>query len=361
MKFKNLNRRHFIKAAMGASAICLVGVPLSSSASDKPSPNQLPRWRGFNLLEKFNGARNQPYRESDFQLMAEWGFDFARLPMSYHCWSKPDNWLQMDENVLKEIDQAVSFGRKHKVHVNLNLHRIPGYCVNPPEEPLNLWKDEKALEAAAYHWQTFARRYKGIPNEKLSFDLINEPSKVEEPDYVRVVTRLVEAIRSEDPGRLIIADGMEYGTKPVFGIKDLQVGQSTRGYGPFQLTHYKASWAAGSDTWPLPAWPYKQTGTDVWDKARLQREVFGPWKKLANQNVGVHVGEWGVYKHTPHDVSLAWMKDNLEIWKENGWGWSLWNLRGDFGVLNSGRADVAYEDYRGHKLDRKMLALLQAY
>ncbi|RDV11488.1 glycoside hydrolase [Pontibacter diazotrophicus] len=361
MKFEVLNRRHFIKLGISATAIGLVGVPFSLSARDKPNPNHLPRWRGFNLLEKFNDARNQPYQESDFQLMAEWGFDFARLPMSYHCWSKPDNWLQMDEKVLKEIDQAVAYGRKHKVHVNLNFHRIPGYCVNPPEEPLNLWKDEKALEAAAFHWQTFAKRYKGIPNEELSFDLINEPSKVEEPDYVRVVTRLVEAIRSEDPERLIIADGMQYGTKPVFGIKDLQVGQSTRGYGPFQLTHYKASWASGSDTWPLPTWPYKQTETDVWDKARLQREVFEPWKKLSNENVGVHVGEWGAYKHTPHDVSLAWMKDNLEIWKENGWGWALWNLRGEFGVLNSGRADVAYEDYKGHKLDRKMLTLLQAY
>jgi hypothetical protein len=29
-------------------------------------------------------------------------------------------------------------------------------------------------------------------------------------------------------------------------------------------------------------------------------------------------------------------------------GWALWSLRGDFGVLDSNRADVQYEDYRGH-------------
>jgi hypothetical protein len=38
----------------------------------------------------------------------------------------------------------------------------------------------------------------------------------------------------------------------------------------------------------------------------------------------------------------------------------LWNFRGSFGVLDSGRADVQYEDWRGHKLDRAMLRLLQA-
>jgi endoglucanase len=38
----------------------------------------------------------------------------------------------------------------------------------------------------------------------------------------------------------------------------------------------------------------------------------------------------------------------------------LWNLRGSFGVLDSQRTDVKYEDFRGSKLDREMLQVLQA-
>ena len=34
---------------------------------------------------------------------------------------------------------------------------------------------------------------------------------------------------------------------------------------------------------------------------------------------------------------------------------------GSFGVLDSGRRDVKYENYKGHKLDRKMLELLKRY
>jgi len=354
-----MERRKFLQLGVGLTAASLFTPVLSAKSSSLIIKNKLPLWRGFNLLEKFNGADNQLYREEDFKMMAKWGFNFARLPMSYHCWSKPGDWLQMDENVLKEIDQAIAFGIKYKIHVNLNLHRIPGYCVNPPAEPLNLWKDDKALNAAAFHWQTFAKRYKEINSNKLSFDLINEPSNVEEADYVRVVTRIVNAIRQEDPERLIIIDGLQYGTKPVFGAVNLNVGQSTRGYGPMQVSHYKASWVKAE--WSIPTWPLNPDGNDRWDKDRLKKDIFDPWKKLADQGAGIHVGEWGAYQHTPHNVALAWMKDNLEIWKENGWGWSLWNLRGGFGILDSNREDVEYELHNGHKLDRKMLKLLQQY
>jgi endoglucanase len=58
---------------------------------------------------------------------------------------------------------------------------------------------------------------------------------------------------------------------------------------------------------------------------------------------------------------LAWLRDVLEILKEHGIGWALWNLRGAFGILDSGRADVAYADWHGLKLDRKLLDLLRQF
>ena len=132
-----------------------------------PTADKLPRWRGFNLLEKFTEHMNTTYREEDFAFLAHWGFDFVRLPMSYRCWSPGDpvHWLEIDENVITEIDDAITLGKQYGIHVNLNLHRAPGYCVNPPAEPLDLWTDEAALEATAAHWAMFAKRYKGIPND----------------------------------------------------------------------------------------------------------------------------------------------------------------------------------------------------
>jgi endoglucanase len=193
----------------------------------------------------------------------------------------------------------------------------------------------------------------------VSFDLLNEPARIPEETYVRVVKRLVEAIRAEDPQRLIIADGLQWGRDPVFGLADLGIAQSTRGYDPMQVTHYKANWVNGADKYNEPTWPLK-LGEKVTDQAKLRKDRIEPWKKLEEKGVGIHVGEWGAFSYTPHKVVLAWMRDCLELWKEAGWGWSLWNFRGGFGILDSGRQDVAYEDYKGQRLDREMLKLLQS-
>lgn len=352
-----MNRREFLVAAAGAAELA---AHAESRADVEPTAGKLPRWRGFNLLEKFFARGNRPFVETDFAWIAEWGFDFVRLPLAYDCWSDPKDWRTLREPALKDIDRAVEFGKRYQIHVNINFHRAPGYCVNPPAEPFDLWKDEEALEACAYHWAHFADRYKGIPNSRVSFDLLNEPAKLPEATYARVVRRLVEAIRERDPNRLIIADGLEWGRVPVPSLAGLKIGQSTRGYDPHRLSHYKADWVKGSDQWPVPTWPLEEARGKRWDKERLRKSGIEPWKALEGKGVGIHVGEWGAHQFTPHAVVLAWMRDNLDLWKEAGWGWALWNLRGNFGILDSRRKDVKYESFRGHKLDREMLELLRS-
>jgi endoglucanase len=69
----------------------------------------------------------------------------------------------------------------------------------------------------------------------------------------------------------------------------------------------------------------------------------------------------GAYHFTPHTVALRWLEDVLDILKGHNIGFALWNFRGDFGILDSGRQDVAYADFRGHQLDQAMLDLLRRY
>ena len=210
-----------------------------------PLYRRLPRWRGFNLLEKFMVGSNQKFVETDFQWMKEWGFDFVRLPMDYRCWTDPLTPLKPIEKVLKEIDQAVEMGRKHGVHVSLNLHRAPGYTVAQPPEKLDLWTSEEAQQQFDFQWSQFAKRYRGIPSAQLSFNLVNEPSNIKPERYAKVVRRVVGAIRKEDPDRLIIADGLSWGRDPVFELADLNIAQATRGYEPMPVSHYQAPWVSG--------------------------------------------------------------------------------------------------------------------
>jgi len=323
----------------------------------EPSPRKLPRWRGFNLLSKFNVANQSRFREEDFAIINEWGMNFARLPMDYRCWIEAGDWTRIREATLKEIDEAIRLGEKYSVHVQLNFHRAPGYTVARPPEAKSLWVDEEAQRVCAMHWAAFSRRYKGIPARQLSFNLFNEPAVIAPDIHRKVVERMVEAIREHDSDRLIVCDGRQWGNTAPMELVGLGVAAATRGYQPMAISHWKASWVGGSDQWPEPTYPLKE-GNRVWDR-EYHREFFvKPWKELENRGVGVMVGEFGAFNQTPHKVVLAWMRDCLANWKEAGWGWALWNLTGSFGVLDSGRADVSYENWRGHKLDRAMLALL---
>ena len=51
----------------------------------------LPRWRGFNLLEMFTPECDGDFQEDDFSWIADWGFDFVRLPACYTLWTEEGN------------------------------------------------------------------------------------------------------------------------------------------------------------------------------------------------------------------------------------------------------------------------------
>jgi endoglucanase len=333
--------------------------------SRKPLPEatakKLPRWRGFNLLNQFTASDKKPFDEHDFADIAELGFDFVRLPLDYHCWTGLDQPKTLKEPALKEIDHAIELGKKHEIHVQLNFHRAPGYTVAKPAEPNSIWSDAETLDVCAHHWSTFAARYSGRPSTELSFNLFNEPDdKVKPEDYRRVVENVAGAIRDRDPKRLIVCDGRAHATAPPSELLGLDVAAALHDYNPMPLTHYKAPWVNWDESWPEPIWPLRLNTGKYVVRATIAKDLIKPFQELEAKGVGVMVGEFGCYNQTPHRYVLSWINDTLTEFKKAGWGWALWNFTGSFGVCDSGRFDVAYEDWHGRKLDRAMLDLLQA-
>ena len=388
MEINKIDRRSFLKTAGAATTLVGMTGKLSIATNGMAgASNPLPRWRGFNLLDYFSpmppkGKSSSATTEDDFRWMSDWGFDFVRIPMAYPRYVKfdrtknitPEDVLNIDDKVIDEVEQLVEMANKYKLHVSLDLHRAPGYCINAGfNEPYNLWKDEAAQEAFKFHWEMWAKRLKNISHKDLSFDLVNEPTMREDMNdqfgsrttvpgaiYRKVVKETAEVIRKHNRKRLVVADGNDGGSNVIPEIADLDIAQSCRGYFPHYVSHYRAPWVfKNPDTAPMPAWPgtidNKHFGRESLEK------FYKPWIELVKSGVGVHCGECGCWRETPHAVFLAWFEDVISILTENKIRYALWNFRGDFGVINSGRKDIEYEDWYGQKLDRKMLALLQKY
>lgn len=315
---------------------------------------------GFNLQNFFMVHSKRSVEEPEIKLIKELGFNFIRFPMDYRCWTNPNNLYQINESTLEEIDKGINICLKYGVHVCLNFHRAPGWTVAKPDEPLSLWKDGEAVKACAFHWKLFAERYKHISKDYLSYNLLNEPPGIPEDVHRRVVGNLIEEIRKVDSKKYILCNGRMWGTLPPFELTDFGIVASFHMYHPFTITHYKAEWAGNWENVPIPTYPLKEKNL-IWDKDTIEEKHILPWIDLQEKGIPIFVGEFGAYNKTPHDVVIRWMKDCLDIFKKYHWGWALWNFKGPFGPINSGRPDVSYEKLGEDLVDIEMLDLLKKF
>ncbi len=416
------SRRSLLRSAAAVASAAILpsefagaafpGVGTSATEHSLPQSQTLannPSWYGFNLLEYFSTdpdwMKYFPYKndgmflESDFRWIRDWGFNFVRLPMDYRFWTDSQDLMRIYEKKVEPIDRAVRLGEKYGVHVNISLHRAPGFCVLDGLDPVvtgihvtpektSFYKDRAALEAFIHQWTFFAHRYKGISNEFVSFNLVNEPflpltseertqlmeRRKSEPqeaighetevrgakEYARVARAAIEGIRAVDPQRLIVSDGSSGGVTPVADLFSTGVLQSPHDYYPPELTHHQCEWARGwvTRTEP-PTWPLKDSHGKVIADRKTIADFVRPWRGLEQQGVPIHFGEMGCYKHTLPEVVLAWFSDTLDTLGELKSGWALWNFRGPFGVLDTERPGTKFEDWQGHQLDRPLLTLLQ--
>ncbi|MDR2600172.1 MAG: glycoside hydrolase family 5 protein [Oscillospiraceae bacterium] len=321
---------------------------------------------GFNMIWMFSyygkEAKKPDKKQLDF--IAKHGFNFIRVPMDYRFWTNEFDYLNPNEKVFEKIDSYIKACQERGLHMSLNMHRAPGYCINNNNiEKHNLWKDKIAQDAYVFLWETFAKRYKGISSKDLSFDLLNEPPDIGQYGFTRkihekVMRRTIQAIRDIDPSRLIVLNGIEGGGIAIPELADADVIHSGRGYAPYQLTHYKASWAPLEDgyKWIKPVYPGVMED-EMWDKSALV-EYYRPWREVEDMGVEVHIGEFGCYDKTPNDVAMRWFKDLINLYNEYKWGFALWNFAGAFGIVNHGRPGTKYELIDGFKVDRELMELL---
>ncbi len=386
-----ISRRAVLQSITGLAAAAAWPTSLRSlAAATAPAKSINPGWFGFNLLEYFSTdpdwMQHFPYkddgmfREDDFKWMSGWGFNWVRLPMDYRFWTDPNDPMKINEKMVEPIDRAIKLGEKYGVHVNVSLHRAPGFCIldggdhkawgiRITTEKTNLYTDKSAQDAFVYQWTYFAERYKGISSQKVSFNLVNEPIDTVNgkpaPDgearYVRVARAAIDAIRAKDKNRLIVTDGYRVGTEPIPELFDTGIMQSCHDYKPGEVTHYHAEWARpASMNYRYPTWPEKDASGKVIADRQTIRNDFRAWAGLAQHGIPIHFGEMGCNRYTPPKVVYAWFHDALDMIHGLHSGWALWNFRGPFGILDTNRAGTEYTGFHGHQLDSTLLKILQA-
>ncbi len=166
--------------------------------------------------------------ETDFQNIADMGFNCVRIPFWYRNFQSDDNgtWVR-DENGeidLSRLEWAVDMCRKYGIYAILDLHGANGcqgytdHCGrgNDNGKSYHFFDQnntgKRYRQQAAELWSVIAERFAGDPAVAM-FDLLNEPM-CDVPFIKRIHSYIWEfydmaydAIRAKDPARIITMIG----------------------------------------------------------------------------------------------------------------------------------------------------------
>jgi endoglucanase len=254
-----------------------------------------------NCDEFYNRYLDNMITEKDVEALRKWGFNSIRLPMHYNLYTLPiekepvkgrNTWL---EKGFRLTDNLLSWCKKNKVYLILDLHATPGGQGN--DRPIadvdtlkpNLWASEANQKKTIALWKKLAERYK---DEVWigGYDLINETNFKLEGNVAlkNLFYEITREIRMVDKNHILFIEGNQFandysGLTPPW---DKNMAYSFHKY-------------------------WNPTTVETIQKYLDMREQF---------NIPFWMGESG-------ENTNEWFKAAVNLFETNNIGWSWWTIK----------------------------------
>lgn len=248
---------------------------LLAKAYDMPdaSYEQLPDWYGLEYEPmgdwpdgyKNYGFSSEKFQERDIRNVSELGFNFLRVPVNTRFFYEDADIAKAREEYWNNLDELIAWGIQYQVHISLVVCETYGYNCTYTEAEGELFTNDAYMELFLTFWEEIARRYQDVPNNALSFNILNEPTDwIGEEQYCELALNAVDRIRDCSPDRLIISDMFAWGTQPLYGLVESGIVQAVHWYRPYELTN-----GASGASWPYTA-PYLKSHIEGLDSITLR-------------------------------------------------------------------------------------------
>lgn len=298
--------------------------------------------------------------KKDFEKIASWNFNTVRFPVDYDFFETESG--EFIESRLKVIDSVIEWSQETNINLILELHKAYGHSFDL-NESINkkFWKRGSEIRNRFLKtWDKLSKRYHKFEN--VIYEPLNEPVAGIDTDWIKLVEDFIATVRKNSNQFLVIESNLWGNVKkfeelPKFS--DDKVIYSFHFYIPLYITHQKASWIPNiikhynknSD------YPGKPEGMDeflkkleigdqnfyllmaeenkVWNKQALN-ESLKPVLDFKNKyNVPVLCGEFGTIALAKPQTRLNWLKDVVDLFKENDIWFTYWNYKNmDFGIMD---------------------------
>ena len=295
------------------------------SASAAAHDRALPVGQCINLGNTFEVGKahklgNGAATAADFKRIAAAGFETVRIPVRWDERSLSSPPYTVDPAWMDAVQAAVDQAQAAGLKVILNSHHF---------EPIH----ETPLAVQPWHtaiWRQIAERFAGYPDDRLWFELENEPHKnFDHSNLVQVLAPALAAVRESNPDRPVIIGGENWsGIDSLATLNmpdDPHVIPTFHYYTPFDFTHQGASWV--SPDIPPPGRVY---GTED-DRKTLAEDVAKIEAYRKRTGLTPFMGETGAYDlHVPLDQRIAYHAAMREAFAPTGVDMCVWAYANTF-------------------------------
>ena len=357
--------------ALGVGAAALSACARTPTRSAPPPLlHGPPLHSGANLSAWFQLDRSCRPTRAQLAAARRSGLDHVRLPVD--PWTigwRPER--AADENpfsLLAELDAAIAMIDGEGLTINLDCH--------PGSEVIDFLKrNEASIEPVLLNLlRCLVRRYASMGDERISFELSNEPHRYCPPQtWSALQGRLIQDLRQDAGSCWLLANG---GYDPISTFRtinkypDSRVIYAFHYYEPYEVTHQGAGWEPSAanlfpylDHVPYPSAILGDVAAHIrhgapdaayvagalekyraggWNAARIRQRIQ-PFIEWRDQNgVPILCTEFGVLRTNIDDDSrVRWIGDVVAALESAGVPWTVWDFCSSaFGVARCG-ADPA--------------------
>ncbi|HTX90244.1 MAG TPA: glycoside hydrolase family 5 protein [Anaerolineales bacterium] len=263
-------------------------------------------------------------QEGYFKTIAAAGFTAVRVPIDFADHALPSGPFTIEPGFFDRIDWVVRNASANGLVAILDMHNYQAMMDRPATEKVRFM----AL------WKQIAEHYRDAPNDRVFFELLNEPNgALDNSAWSAIAGETLAVVRQSNPTRPVIIGPSSWNSFDQ--VQNLQLPPDPdiivtfHYYLPFHFTHQGAEWVDGSNAWLGTLWtasPAELTAIDN-DFGRVQS-----WAKLNDRPV--FLGEFGAYSKGDQASRVRWTAAVARAAEAHGFAWGYWEFCAGFGVYD---------------------------
>lgn len=260
------------------------------------------------------------------------GFATVRLPVRWSSHAQAERPFRIDPVFMARVVSVVHGLQQRGLRVILNQHHYRHLDGDPLDEGDPPQHEGLADERFLALWQQVAERFATVPDDRLLFELYNEPhGRLDAERWNDLMARAVGVVRRSNPTRALLVGPVRWNNAGELDRlrlpNDGNLVVVIHHYEPFAFTHQGAFWIKP----PMPA------GVNCCDEAQTQDirralDVAQAWG--ARMRYPVLLGEFGSYKAADLPSRERYTRlVRLEA-EKRGLSWIYWELAAHFGIYD---------------------------